>query len=151
MSEEIAMSNEKLRILEMIKAGTLTPQEGLDLIQALEANEMGSTPLQDLSSCCQTEELDEGPGPSPGSGKKPRWLYVKVVDTEENKNVNIKIPFALARAASKFIPKHAKAEMHAHGVDLDIGAILDQLQVEGQQNLVEITEGETKIVQIYTE
>jgi hypothetical protein len=104
--------------------------------------------LQDLSACCQTEEIGEEPGKS---GKQPRWLYIKVDDTEEDKHVNIKIPFAFARAASKFIPKHAKAEMNAHGIELDIEQILNQLQTEGADNVIEVTEGDKKIVRIYTE
>ena len=45
--KECGMSDEKLRILQMIKDRTLTPEEGLDLIQALDMSE--SSALQNLS------------------------------------------------------------------------------------------------------
>jgi hypothetical protein len=162
------MSDEKLRILEMIKAGTLSPQEGLDLIQALDQNEMSAPPLQDISAtcaivcspseCCPTDDSKNDDtssgqsqtGQATGTGKKPKWLYIKVQDSESGKNVDIKIPIALAKAASKFIPKEAKAEMHAQGIDIDIPTLLETLQADGQQSLIEVTEGDKKIVKIYT-
>ena len=141
------MSSEKLRILEMIQDGKLTPEEGLELIQALDspgvAAESYSVSSDSSESCC---------GDTGHSHKKrARCLMIKVDDQDSGKNVNIRIPIALAKFAGKFIPKEAKAEMAAQGVDLDLGNILEQLQSETGDNLIEVTEGGKKIVKIYCE
>jgi DUF4097 and DUF4098 domain-containing protein YvlB len=148
------MPNEKLRILEMIKDGTISPQEGLDLIQALEQSEKSlvrATPDQSLPGI--TRPQSESANDSGGSGsskRKPHWLYIKVND-EDGKNVNIKIPISLAKFAGKFIPKDAKAEMSAQGIDLDVDGILKVLEDEGPMNLIEVNDEDGKSVRIYTE
>jgi hypothetical protein len=149
------MDKEKLRILEMIKDGTVSPQEGLDLINALAASGTPATPASTQTSppvsfdpCCHPEEevmSDESQGCC-----KPRWLYINVDDQESGKKVNIRVPITLAKFAGKFIPKEARAEMREKGIDLDLTGILDQLTKEGQQDLVEVMEGDKKIVRIYT-
>jgi len=93
---------------------------------------------------------DESEEATEGSGKKPRWLYIKVQDDEKGKNVNIRIPIALAKFANKFIPKHAHAEMKAQGVELDLNGILKTLEDSGQNNLIEVEDGNKKVVQIFT-
>jgi len=144
------MDNERLKILEMISEGKITPQEALELLKALE----GSQNLRVES----TEEEDEKK-----AKRKPRWLYIKVEDAEEGKNVNIKIPFALARSIAKFVPSqgkhgrchppgtHGKCHMEGGGINIDLESILETLSSEESEDLVEIVEEGKKIVRIYTE
>mgnify|MGYP001096700456 CR=1 FL=1 len=143
------MDEEKLRILEMIKDGTVSPQEGLELINALAS---ARTPATTESS--QTVSFDPGNGNEeegePKKGGKPRWLYINVDDQESGKKVNIRVPITLAKFAGKFIPKEAKHEMKEQGIDLDLTGLLEQLEKEGQQDLVEVMEGDKKIVRIFT-
>jgi len=148
------MSDEKLRILEMIKDGTISPQEGLDLIQALEQSEKSlarTTPDQSLLDISrpQTESTNNNGGAG-STKRKPHWLYIKV-NEEDGKTVNIKIPISLAKFAGKFIPKEAKAEMSAQGIDLDLDGILKALEDEGPMNLIEVDDDEGKTVRIFTE
>jgi DUF4097 and DUF4098 domain-containing protein YvlB len=144
------MREEKLRILAMIKDGTLSPEEGLDLLEALESSRQAMMPLSEPE-----------PGETPKAGteeettaegrRKPRYLYIKVDDQESGKKVNIRIPITLAKFAGKFIPKHARHEMAAQGVDLDLQGIIEQLEKEGPQSIIEVTDGDKKIVRIYSE
>jgi len=146
------MNSEKLRILQMIKDGALSPEEGLDLIDALDSS---ATPMiSSLSGKApqalpQGEPSDEADDETPPA-KKPRWLHIQVHDGEDNKNVNIKIPISLARFAGKFIPNDAKKEMKEQGIDLDLEGLMDMLEKEGRQDLVEVNEGEGKTVRIFT-
>lgn len=146
------MSNEKLRILQMIKDGTVTPEEGLSLIQALESagpragimTRSGSDSKQEPEECCEFEGIKSGK-------KKAKFLLIKVDDSESGKNVNIKIPIALAKFAGKFIPKEARSEMQAQGVDIDLDKLLGLLENECCENLLEVEEGGKKIVKICCE
>lgn len=145
------MNEEKLRILEMIREGTVSPQEGLDLINALEATETSITTRESSPEAFDPGRQDEEPeGEEPGKSKKPRWLYIKVDDQESGKKVSIRVPITLAKFAGKFIPKDAKNEMKEQGIDLDLSGLMEQLEKEGQQDLVEVMDGEKKIVRIYT-
>jgi hypothetical protein len=141
------MADQKLQIMNMVKDGTISPEEAIELLQALDsgAKKMLNPPqnAQDTVPCCTATVTS--------NGKKPRFLKIQVQDEEENKNVNIVIPIALAKFAGKFIPKEARAEMSAQGVDLDLDGIMDCLEKECCQNLVEVTEGNKKIVRIFTE
>jgi hypothetical protein len=147
--KESGMSDEKLRILQMIKDGTLTPEEGLDLIQALDMSESSAgTGLAVPVSQSRADDASEQPR---ANGKrKPRFLRIKVDDEESNKKVNIRIPIALAKFAGKFIPKHARHEMKEQGVEFDLGDILSQLE-NSEEGMIEVSEGDNKIVQIYCE
>ena len=145
--KESGMSDEKLRILQMIKEGTLTPEEGLDLIQALDMSESSTGTAEPAS---RSEAHDSSEQPRANSKRKPRFLRIKVDDEESNKKVNIRIPIALAKFAGKFIPKHARHEMKEQGVEFDLDEILNQLE-NSEEGMIEVSEGEKKVVQIYCE
>lgn len=150
--KESVMDEEKLRILEMIKDGTVSPQEGLELINALvsagaPATKESSPPVS-FDPCCGSDEDAAGDQPK---GRKPGWLHIKVDDQETGKKVDIRIPISLAKFAGRFIPKDARAEMKEKGIDFDLTGILEQLEKEGHHELVEVMEGDKKIVRIYTQ
>lgn len=147
--KECGMSDEKLRILQMIKDRTLTPEEGLDLIQALDMSE--SSAGTGLAEPVSQSRADDSSEQTQANGKrKPRFLRIKVDDEESNKKVNIRIPIALAKFAEKFIPKHARHEMKEQGVEFDLDEILNQLE-NSEEGMIEVSEGDNKIVQIYCE
>jgi hypothetical protein len=96
------MSEDKIKILEMIQEGKISAKEGLELLQALE-----SVPQSGKSS-------------RPGGDHSLR-IRVKGDKT----NVNVNVPVALIRATSKFmtfgmsfVPESAREEMTKRGVDL---------------------------------
>jgi hypothetical protein len=99
------MSEETLRILEMVKSGKVTPEEGEKLLSAI--GEAGS----------ETKK--------PAVGKRSMLrVRVDVNDPQksEQAKVNINVPLALAKKAAglvSLIPKDAKAELIENGIDLD--------------------------------
>jgi len=160
------MNDEKLRIMQMVKDGTISPEEGIDLIEALGASKM--VEKEDTGEAImQAEPVDEISSDSnwrphsihrhhrehrekrhAGRGKA-KWLYIQV-NEGDGKNVNIRIPLTLAKFAGKFIPNEAKKELKDKGIELDLDGILNTLQEEGEMNLVEVDEGDDKTVRIFT-
>lgn len=138
------MSDEKIRVLEMIQNGKITAAEGLELLKALDA------------SFIQQEDAT-----NTGS----RFLRIRIT-SGQNKKVNVNIPLSLLKAATKFasvgmklIPEEARQEMQKKGVDLsnidfdELVELIDQGLANGK--LVDVDtddpkEGHTKI-EIYVD
>lgn len=138
------MSDEKIKILEMIQNGKITATEGLELLKAL-----------DDSFIKQDNALNTG----------SRFLRIRVT-SGQNKKVNVNIPLSLLKIATKFasfgmkfIPEEARQEMQKKGVDLseidfdELVQLIDQGQANGK--LIDVDtddqkDGHTK-VEIYVE
>lgn len=138
------MSDEKIKILEMIQNGKITAAEGLELLKAL-----------DDSFIKQDNALNTG----------SRFLRIRVT-SGQNKKVNVNIPLSLLKVATKFasfgmkfIPEEARQEMQKKGVDLseidfdELVQLIDQGLANGK--LVDVDtddqkDGRTK-VEVYVE
>lgn len=120
------MSQEKLRVLELIQEGKVNAEQGLELLQAMESG---------------TKETP--------SGNSDRVFRVKV-DGDKTK-VNVNIPMRLVRVASKFvglgmnfIPPEARSEMDKRGIDLseidfkELVDLIDQGLVDGKLVDIEV-------------
>ncbi len=99
------MSEETMRILEMVKSGKVTPEEGEKLLSAI------------------GEGTEEAKKPSGGKHSMLR-VRVDVRDPKEDERakVTVNVPLALAKKAAgllSLIPKDAKAELIENGIDLD--------------------------------
>ncbi len=84
-------SEEKLEILNMIKDGNITPEQGVRLIEALDKSEKKG------SSCAESKE-------------ELRWLSVEMRGKSSGKYKNltpIRIPMSLVRLFFRFIPKES--------------------------------------------
>ena len=99
------MSEETIKVLEMIKEGKITPEEGEKLLSA-----MG------------IDSEDDAQG---AKKAKHTMLRVRVDATDPEKEdqvkVNINVPLALAKKAAgliALIPNDAKTELAAKGIDL---------------------------------
>jgi len=99
------MSEETLKVLEMIKEGKITPEEGEKLLSAMGMD---------------SEADAEAPKKA-----KHTMLRVRVDTTDPEKKdqvkVSINVPLALAKKAAgliALIPNDAKAELAAKGIDL---------------------------------
>lgn len=106
------MSEEKLKILQMIQEGKINAAEGFELLKALEEGESAS------------ETKTGSVSPAMG-GLANRFLRVRVY-TEGNTKVNVNLPLSLLKVASKFanfcakyIPESAREEMNRKGIDLN--------------------------------
>ena len=106
------MSEEKLKILQMIQEGKINAAEGLELLKALEETE-------------EPAGLNKSAAATISPNLANRFLRVRVY-TENNTKVNVNLPLGLLKVASKFanfgtrvIPEAAREEMHRKGIDLD--------------------------------
>jgi hypothetical protein len=99
----IIMSEETMRVLQMVKDGKITPEEGEKLISA----------------------MDESDAPRQ---KKTKYTMLRVrVDVADPKKseqakVTINVPLTLAKKAAgllSLVPKDTKAELSDQGIDLD--------------------------------
>ncbi|MHB8867633.1 MAG: SHOCT-like domain-containing protein [Thermoleophilia bacterium] len=107
------MNEERTRILEMLAAGKITPQETERLLDALQA-----APDPEPAASTSAE-------PPTGPRKNAKFMYVKVTSTDGD-NVDVKVPLSLARAGlrlTSLIPPQAMAEIDRHmdkrGVSMD--------------------------------
>ncbi len=119
------MNDEKMKILKMIEDGTITSEEGLELIEALES---------------KNEVINV-------RKKSNRWLKIKVTEGESAK-VNISIPFVLAKAGLKLGQKYSKKSEALDGIDFD--EIIDSVKNGAEGKLVEVKDG-NELVEIYVE
>ena len=124
------MSDEKSRILQMVRDGKISVEEGVELLSAMDGTEIVA--------------------PVPGKNLGDRFLRVRVNSAETNVNVNI--PLTLLKVASRignmgmgFIPDEARREMAAKGLDLS------KIDFEELMNLVEQGLVDGKLVDIDTE
>ena len=97
------MNEETLKVLEMVKEGKLTPEEGEKLLSAMEHTD---TSLK--------------------KNTKYTMLRVRVdvndPDKKEQAKVNVNVPLTLAKKAAgllSLVPKETKAELNEKGIDLD--------------------------------
>lgn len=97
------MSDEKSKLLQMVRDGKVSVEEGVELLGAMEDTESGV--------------------PEPEKKLRDRFLRVHVDSAEAKVNVNI--PLSLLKVASRlgnmiagFIPGEARREMASKGLDL---------------------------------
>ena len=149
------MSNEKEKIVAMLDAGKISPEDALRLLEALDA---------------------KNPKPSPSVAKaevnpslKGKKLRVKVdgnisdIEGAEGVgviNVNVAVPLALAKIAddiiSNVIPNEVSKELASEGIDLkalNIGGIIDTL-TDLDEDIVNVDierKGKPLTVRVYVE
>ena len=142
-------NKDKKRILEMIKEGKLSVEEGMDLLNAI--GEDGVTSSYEAAVV------------KPAKNKKRKIrIAVFTEDGDEKADVNISVPINLVKALlpvlnSGIIPENAREEMDKHGVDMDavmtaIDAVMENLD-DLDEDVVNIDaggDGSTK-VRIYVD
>ncbi|MBC8450154.1 MAG: hypothetical protein H8D78_20675 [Chloroflexi bacterium] len=89
---------ERLRVLKMIEEGTITAEQGAQLLQALQGK--------------GGQEEKEAPS---GRGKPPRRLRIRVTDLKSGQHkVNINMPWGLVNVGAKMGARFAP-----EGIDLE--------------------------------
>ena len=87
----MATSEERMRVLRMVQEGKITAQQGVQLLDALDAGQR--RPGKGIPSAVPA------PPAVPGSG---RWFRVMVTDTNTGKTrVNVRLPVSLVSAGMK--------------------------------------------------
>ncbi|MFZ7133922.1 MAG: SHOCT-like domain-containing protein [Eubacteriales bacterium] len=109
------MSNEKLRILEMVEKGQITADDALDLMNAVDNHE------------------EKRKNTSVHSNLSNRFLRVRVNGSTNIKKVDVNVPLSLIKIATGFmnlIPKEAQNQMKEKGIDLssiDFNALITMI------------------------
>ncbi len=107
-------SEERLKILNLVQQGKITPQEGIRLLEALDKSRAPQPSFP-------TPQPPPPPNFVPGG---PRWLRVRVTDTVSGKTrVNVRLPVTVLSAGVKmgarFSPEIKQEQM---------GEILDAIR-----------------------
>ena len=138
------MNEEVLKVLEMIREGKITPEEGEKLLAAMRTDDKSDAPKRQIKNSMLRVRVD-------------------VADPQEKEQVkvNVNIPLTLAKKAAgliSLIPKDAKTELADKGIDLEainiaelIGLFEDGLLTE---ELVKIDVGDSEYgakVRIYVD
>ncbi len=97
-------SEERIQVLRMIQQGTITAEQGLQLLGALEENQVkGKTPST--------------PPLSAGANRGGRWFRVRVTDNDSGKvRVNIRLPVSVLSAGMKM---GARFSPEIEGLDVE--------------------------------
>ncbi len=135
--------DDRRRILRMVAEGTITAEEGADLLDAVGEERRVPEPA---AGYAVPEELRQ-PLMAPVIPRPPnkggRSLVIRVEEGDQSK-VNLRIPLGLARTAGKFIPRRAQHDLSEHGIDLTamVEGIADG--VEGGP-LLQIEDGDSSV------
>jgi hypothetical protein len=123
------VSDERIKILEMVEEGKINTAEAMELLNALERNQEDIVPK-----------------------KEAKWLKVRVKTMEDETKVNVNIPIALVDVGLK-LAKTYDPKLKESGLDkINIDEILDAVKngAEGKIVDVEDVENQTKVL-VYVE
>lgn len=155
-NKEKQMDENKMEILKMLQDGKITADEAAELLQALEPSEVMLKPDDDRVIELMDDDYGDADetateGKESRKKKRPRFLIIEV-SKGGSKKVNVRIPLKLAKIASRFIPKHAHAQMKAHGVEGNLDELLAGLEeLEPGEDLINVNdEDDDEQVRIYT-
>jgi len=113
-------SEERLRILQMIREGKVTAEEGARLLQAL-----GSS--------------GKPPAPPPPPRRDPRLLRVRITDLGSGKTkVNVNIPMSLVNVGIKLGARFAPAS-----TELNYDEIMEAIQSGASGKVVDVEDVES--------
>lgn len=125
--------NEKLKILEMVQNGTISPHEGADLLKALEQPQ--------TSHSIKAKD------------SKRRFLKIKVLSSGGDR-VNVQIPLEFATLALRGTKKANILQLdklERMNVDLDTDLIIQMIEDGIVGDIVDIEDADGDIVKIWIE
>jgi hypothetical protein len=108
--------DERMKILNMLAEGRLSPEEAAQLLEALG-------------------------GRSGGPAHKPQWLRIRVAEDGREK-VKVNIPLSLARMGIALLPDAAMVQINAKGIDLN--RLLDE-ELPAAGKIVDIQDGNNSV------
>lgn len=115
------MNDERIRILKMVEAGTISTEEANQLLGTLESS------------------------PQKGVKKQARFLKIYVEEAGEEK-VDIAIPLLLAKSVLKYLPQKVKKNLDDQEINLEL--LLQTLDGEMDKpfTLVNVNDGPDRVV-----
>ncbi|MBX3046447.1 MAG: hypothetical protein KF701_08590 [Anaerolineales bacterium] len=122
----MASSEERIKILQMIRDGKISPEDGAKLLEALNRS-AGVRPSATM-------------GRTPAPGEEGRYLRVRVTDMNTGKTkVSVNLPLSLVdtgiNIASNFVPEVAQADIMSAIRSGVIGKIVDIEDEEDGQHV----------------
>lgn len=120
-------SKERLRILQMIEEQTITPDEGMSLLEMVAQVGRGA-------DSAEPSRLTDSPG----------WLYVNVIELKNNQSkVKLNIPLGLVevshRMGARFVPEMAEddyAQLVTAAQNGKRGKLYDATSASGDERIV---------------
>ncbi len=127
MSKDV--SEERMKILEMVEEGKLSTTEAMELLDALEGNEEEITPQ-----------------------KKAKWLKVRVTTRDGKPKVNVNIPMAFVAVGYNLAKKFDK-DLKNSGLDyIDFKEIVEAVKNGAEGKIVDVEDEEKQErVEVYVE
>lgn len=116
------MSEDRARILEMLKQGKITVQEAEQLLDAVKAPAESTSVLEKTTA------------------GRPRYLRVLIKDGSQNATVNVRVPLSLLRAGIKLtslIPKEAQEKVQKSLNDKGMSFDLSSIKPENLEELID--------------
>jgi hypothetical protein len=128
----MVVSEERLKILNMLSEGKISADEAARLLDAVEKSESKATPPVDVEG---------GKGGS-------RWFRVRVTDTKTGKaRVNVRLPLGLVKAGIK-LGRSFSPQME--GIDAE--EIMQLIQSEASGQIVDVTdEDDGEHIEVFVE
>lgn len=118
--------NEKLQILNMVKEGKITPDEGVKLLEALENTD-------------SNKELFL-------SNSNAKWLKIRVFDPDDNTKVNVTLPIALINVGVKLASKISPEFKEAGLSEEDLNEIFNAIKSGATGKIIDVdSEDGTKV------
>ncbi len=112
------------KVIEMVKEGKISPEEGERLILAIKKVERD---------------------------KKVKGKYLRILAVKEDKRANLRVPISLINLVLKLVPDEALTiDMDGEKQELPIREIVDELMKEGTE-LIEVESDDGKYVKIWVE
>ena len=131
------MSEEKMRILEMLQDGKINAEETEKLLAALGEEESAAIEAQNMGN--------QNGG---AAGQKSKKHLRIIVNEAGREKVNMSVPLGIAKSLLNFVPQSARDKMAEKDIDLDaLSKTLDDLSEEKEILRVE-DEGETVIIRV---
>jgi len=123
------VSEERMKILEMVEQGKLSTAEAMELLDALEVNEEVIT-----------------------SQKKAKWLKVRVTNMDGKPKVNVNIPMAFVAVGYNLAKKFDKDLKNSGLDDIDFKEIVEAVKNGAEGKIVDVVDEEKQEkVEVYVE
>ncbi len=124
----MATVEERMKILRMVEAGTITAEEGAKLLAALEQSRKRERQA--------SRQAPEGP-----AGASARWVRIRVTDEKTGRaKVNINLPIGLVnlglKVGARFVPDTAELNMEELRQALfsgQLGKIIEAVGEDGER------------------
>ena len=138
------MSEEKKKVLEMLAAGKITPDEAERLLDKLSGNLLNAT-----------AGAEKPPAPTQQGNAKPKYLRI-VVDQPGREQVNVRVPLSLVRSGRSLLaimPKHVNERLAEYGINAGSFTTMniDDLGLDMRELNVDVDKGNGKKVRIFCE